>query len=206
MVLRVAGSFHYLRRNCPPSVSRAILALGPNPAITRRSFMSTANPQPLARDDGRLAAKRESMTLDATTITRRFMKYTRTFQSLDPRAALRHVHVPFVFVDGQEMRVLSSTAEVEALLATVMRNLASVGYARSDLEELWTYPLGANIALVSVARARYTAEGAEIDCLGETYTLLRDVDGEWRIGMAVVHDAANVLRARPRCRRGAEAL
>ncbi len=166
--------------------------------------MSTANPRAQARDDGRLAAEHESITLEATTIRRRFMKYARTFQSLDPPAILHYLHVPFVFVDAREMRVLSSTAEVEALLATMMRNLASVGYARSDLEELWTYPLGANVAMISVARARYTAEGAEIDCLGETYTLLRDADGEWRIGMVVVHDAANVLRAKPRCRRRAD--
>jgi hypothetical protein len=129
------------------------------------------------------------------------MKYARMFQSLDPQETLRHVHVPLTFFDGRDIRVLSSTEEVEALLANVMRNLASRGYARSDIEELWVYPLGANVALVSVARARYTAEGDEIDCVGETYTLLREADGEWRIGVAVVHDAANVLRAKPRWRR-----
>jgi ketosteroid isomerase-like protein len=143
----------------------------------------------------------DSTAPDAATITRHFMKYAKTFQASDPRATLQHVHVPLVFFDGRDMRVLSSAAEVEALLTTLMRNLASRRYARSDIEELWVYPLSANVALVSVARARYTAEGDEIDCLGETYTLLRDADDEWRIGIALVHDAPNVLRASPRWRR-----
>jgi ketosteroid isomerase-like protein len=163
--------------------------------------MSTANAQPLSRDKDRSAEKRESTTLDSATITRHFMKYTRTFQSLDPRRTLRHLHLPLAFFDGRDMRVLSTAAEVEEFLTMVMDNLASRGYARSDIEELWVYPLGANVALVSVARARYTAKGDEIDCIGETYTLLREADGEWRIAMAVVHDAPNVLRARPRWRR-----
>jgi hypothetical protein len=157
--------------------------------------------QTLSRNDDRWAEKTGSTTLDAPTITRHFMKYARTFQSLDPREVLRYVHVPLVFFDGRDMRVLSSAADVEALLTSVMRNLASRGYARSDIEELWVYPLGTNVALVSVARARYTAAGDEIDCVGETYTLLREADDEWRIGIAVVHDAPNVLRARPRWRR-----
>jgi hypothetical protein len=173
----------------------------PESLSCKEEIMSTANPRLPSRDDARATNKPSSTVPDATSITRQFMKYARTFQGLDPRAILQHLHVPFVFCDGHDMRVLSSAADVEALLAAITSHLEALGYARSDVEELWAYPLGANVALVSVARARYNAEGDEIDCLGETYTLLRDADDGWRIGMAVVHDAANVLRARPRWRR-----
>lgn len=164
--------------------------------------MSTTRSQMQPRDDDRF---REPCKTPAATenraIARQFMEYVRTFQALSPRDVLRYVHVPLVFVDGRHMHVLSSAAEIEELLTSLMSDLEARGYARSDVEELWVYPLAAAAALVSVARARYDAAGDEIDCLGETYTLLRGADGQWRIAIAVVHDAANVLRARPRWRR-----
>jgi hypothetical protein len=165
--------------------------------------MSTTHSLPLSlpRDVDRFTEQRKTPTSDTVEITRHFMRYVQTFQALNPQAMLRHVRVPLVFLDGREMHVLSSSAEIEALLTNIMRDLVSRGYARSDLEELWVYPLSPSTALVSVARARYNANGDEIDCLGETYTLLRDGDDEWRIAIAVVHDDANVLRARRRCRR-----
>jgi hypothetical protein len=153
-------------------------------------------------DDDRSAERRKAPpTPEDVEIKRHFMGYVQTFRALNPRAMLRHVHVPLVLIDGRGMQVLSNAAEIEALLTSVMRGLASRGYARSDLEELWVYPLRPGAALVSVARARYDADGEEIDCLGETYTLLRGADDVWRIAIAVVHDAADVLRARPRWRR-----
>ncbi len=138
---------------------------------------------------------------DTATIKRSFMAYAEAFQTLNPRAMLRLVHLPLVLFDGRELRVLSSPAEVEATFTAVMRGLALRGYARSDIEELWVYPMG-RAALVSVARARYTAAGDEIDCLGETYTLLRNADDQWLVAIAVMHDAACLLRASQRGRRG----
>jgi hypothetical protein len=47
-------------------------------------------------------------------------------------------------------------------------------------------------ALVSVGRMRVTATGQEMERLGETYTL-RKVAGDWKIVVAMVHDADRVV-------------
>ena len=73
------------------------------------------------------------MTTTTATITRAFERYVDTFQSLDPKATLRHLHVPSLILDARGPHVLSSEGEAEAFLTTVMRDLAERGYARSEI-------------------------------------------------------------------------
>lgn len=140
----------------------------------------------------RSVERQESAATDA--ISRAFMQYAETFQGLNPRATLRYLHVPFVFV-GEHMRVSSTKPEIEAFLTAVMGDLASRTYARSEVDELHVHRLSDHAAMVSVSRTRYTERGDEMERLGETYTLLRSSDDEWRIAVAVVHAADRVLRA-----------
>ena len=83
--------------------------------------MSTAKLKPHG------AAERKLAGTDVIALS--FMLYVYTFQQLDARATLRQLHMPFVFVDEQ-MRVFSTTSEIEAFVATVMRDLASRAYRR----------------------------------------------------------------------------
>jgi ketosteroid isomerase-like protein len=133
---------------------------------------------------------------DTASIAEWFMRYVEGFQALDLHAAFRYVHVPFVFFDQRGMRVLSSESEVKALLALVMRDLASRGYARSEIDALHVHRMSNHFALVSSSRTRYTADGDKMEQLGETYTLMRSAGDEWQIAAAVVHDAERVVRAR----------
>jgi len=98
------------------------------------------------------------MTTVAATITRAFERYVDTFQSLDPKATMHHLHVPSLILDARGPHLLSSEGEAEAFLTTVMRDLAE----------------------------------RELERLGETYTLRRTGD-DWKIVVAVVHDADGVL-------------
>jgi hypothetical protein len=102
--------------------------------------------------------------------------------------------VPFVFV-GEHVVISSTEREIEAFLATIMRDLASHSYARSEIDELHVYRLSDHAAVVSVSRTRYTDRGEAMGRLGETYTLLRSADDEWRIAVAVVHAARRVHHA-----------
>jgi hypothetical protein len=162
--------------------------------------MSTADPA--LGSHGAVEGKESAA--DTNVIARSFMRYVDTFRHLDPRATLRHLHIPFVFVDGGCARVFSTKPEIEAFVSKVMRDLASRAYARSEIEELYVHPLSDRAAVVSVARVRYAAHGGELGRLGETYTLLRDSHGEWHIAVAIVHAADRVLRAEftSRSRRG----
>ena len=62
-----------------------------------------------------------------------FERYVDTFQSLDPKATLRHLHVPSLILDARGPHVLSSEDEAETFLTTVMRDLDARGYARSEM-------------------------------------------------------------------------
>ena len=63
------------------------------------------------------------MTTATATITRAFERYVDTFQSLDPNATLRHLHVPSLILDARGPHMLSSADEAEAFLTKVMRDL-----------------------------------------------------------------------------------
>ena len=134
------------------------------------------------------------MTTATATITQAFERYVDTFQSLDPKATLRHLQVPALVLDARGPLVLSNEAEAEAFLTNVMRDLEARGYTRSAITESYVHLLGETTALVSVSRIRYATAGRELERLGETYTLRKTGD-DWKIVVAVVHDADRVLGA-----------
>lgn len=134
------------------------------------------------------------MTTDTATITQAFERYVDTFQLLDPKAVLRHLHVPSLVLGARGPLVLSNEAEAEAFMTTLMRDLRAHGYARSEIVESHLHVLSEALAVVSVSRIRYTDAGRELERLGETYTLRRTGD-DWKIVVAVVHEADGVLRA-----------
>jgi ketosteroid isomerase-like protein len=132
------------------------------------------------------------MTTATATITQAFERYVDTFQSLDPKATLRHLQVPTLVLDARGAVVLSTEADAEAFLTKVMRDLAARGYTRSEITESYVHLLDETTALVSVNRVRYATAGRELERVGETYTLRKTAD-DWKIVVAVVHDASGVL-------------
>jgi ketosteroid isomerase-like protein len=145
-------------------------------------------------------SRRPSMRTAPATITQAFERYVDTFQSLDPKAALRSLHVPTLIVDAQGSRVLSTEADAEAFLGRVMHDLEARGYARSAIVDSHVHVLSETLAVVSVSRIRYDRSGRELERLGETYTL-RQSGGDWKIVVAVVHEATGVLRTADTARR-----
>lgn len=130
---------------------------------------------------------------DEEAITRTFVDYTQTFQTLEPHAVLPYFHVPCMFIPPQEVRVLPTAVDVEALLIQVMEGLKARGYARSELMNLHVKQMSGNTAFVSVSRIRYATDGQELERLGETYTL-RKTEAGWKIAAAMIHDPETVLR------------
>jgi ketosteroid isomerase-like protein len=133
------------------------------------------------------------MAREEEAITQTFTNYTQAFQTLDPRAALPYFHLPCMFMPSQGVRVLTTAADVEALLTQVMEGLKARSYTRSALVNLNVKQMSANSALVSVSRVRHANDGRELERLGETYTLRRTEDG-WKIAVAMIHDPDAILR------------
>ena len=132
------------------------------------------------------------MAREGEAITQTFTNYIQTFQTLDPRATLPYFHVPCMFIPPQEVRLLATAADVEALLTQVMEGLKARGYARSEVMDLHVKQMSGNNALVSVSRARYVTDGRELERFGETYTL-RKTKGGWKIAVAMIHDFDTIL-------------
>jgi hypothetical protein len=113
------------------------------------------------------------MAREEEAITQTFTNYIQTFQRLDPHATLPYFHVPCMFIPPQGVRVLTTAADVEALLIQVMEGLKGRSYARSELMDFHVKQMSGNTALVSVSRVRYATDGREMERFGETYTLRR---------------------------------
>lgn len=126
-------------------------------------------------------------------ITRAFTNYIQAFQTLDPCATTPHFHIPCMFIPPQGVHVLATAADIQALLIKVMEGLKARGYARSELLNLYVNQMSDNTALVTVSRVRYATDGRELERFGETYTL-RKIEGDWKIAVAMIHDADIVLR------------
>ena len=133
------------------------------------------------------------MAREQQSIIQTFNNYIQTFQRLDLHMTLPYFHVPCMFIPPQGVRVLATTADVEALLTQVMEGLKARNYARSELTELHAHQMNENTALVSVSRVRYKTDGEELERLGETYTLRR-TEGGWKIAVAMIHDPDTILR------------
>lgn len=139
-------------------------------------------------------SKEDAAASEPATITRAFHRYVETFHTLDPTATIRYLHLPCMLIDPRGVRVMSSEREAETLLTMVMNDLRTRGYARSEITESHVHLMNDRTALLSVSRVRYAISGEAMERFGETYTL-RKVNDDWKIVVAMVHDAATLLRA-----------
>jgi ketosteroid isomerase-like protein len=133
-----------------------------------------------------------AMAREEGAITQAFTSYIQAFQTLDPQAAVPYFHVPCMFIPPQGVLVLTTAADVQALLIQVMEGLKARAYARSELLNLRVIQMSDNTALVTVGRVRYATDGRQLERFGETYTLRR-IEAGWKIAVAMIHDADIVL-------------
>lgn len=134
------------------------------------------------------------MTSEEAAIVQGFTDYARAFQRLDPAAVVAFCDLPCVMITAETTLVLATPAATSALFARLMDGLRARGYARSELTDLRVLPLADGLALVNVSRVRYRSDGAELERLGETYTLRRTGQG-WKVAAAIVHAPGRALTA-----------
>ncbi|MGE5219915.1 MAG: nuclear transport factor 2 family protein [Chloroflexota bacterium] len=132
------------------------------------------------------------MSRDNEAIDQTFNEYVQAFQTLDPRSVAPYCDVPFLFIAPSGTRVMTTSDEVESLLSVMMAALKARDYARSEITDMNVTRMSESSALVSVRRIRYRTDGAELERLGETYTL-RKVDHAWKLVAALVHDADAII-------------
>ncbi|HYJ13972.1 MAG TPA: nuclear transport factor 2 family protein [Candidatus Limnocylindria bacterium] len=133
------------------------------------------------------------MAGDEQMVTQVFRDYVESFRSLKPDGVVPYCDAPCLFISAQGTRMMKDTGEVTAFIAQLMEGLKARGFTRSELSELKVNQMSAHIAVVSVKRIRYKADGQELERLGETYVLRKNAES-WKIVMAMTHDADRVLQ------------
>ncbi len=116
-----------------------------------------------------------------------FRRYTQAFQTLDPRAVVRHFDEPALLITPQGVIALPTGAAVEEAFRHVMSELPAQGYARTEFSPLVERRLGDDLAVVNGVGVWKKASGEDLRRFGMTYTLRRAAD-TWRIVVAAIHD------------------
>jgi hypothetical protein len=133
------------------------------------------------------------MARDEEAIAQTFRNYVASFQRLKPDSVVSYCDAPCLFISAQGVRMMADAQEVAAFIAELMESLQARGFLRSEIGELHVNQMSANIAVVSVQRVRYHADGHELERLGETYVMGK-IDNDWKIVSAMTHEADRVLR------------
>jgi hypothetical protein len=82
---------------------------------------------------------------------------------------------------------LPNAGAVEGAYARVMTELPARGYARTEFTDLTERRLSDGLSLITGNCVWKTAEGADIQWFGITYTFRR-ASGAWQIVVAAIHD------------------
>lgn len=123
--------------------------------------------------------------MDTEAEVRQFVHdYGEVFSTADPEAIAAHFHEPAMLV-GEDVRVLETREDVQALFGAVLDGLTEQGYDRSAADEVAVEAVGDNLARARVQWVRYTAEGV-LERLTTTH-VFRRTDGGWKMVVLLPH-------------------
>ena len=115
--------------------------------------------------------------------------YYATFSTLDLDSIAPFFHEPCLFISPQGVIAAPTHNEVKEVFRTIAEVLRAKGYGRSELANLEVKPMSDTTTLASGVAVRYKTDGNELERVGVTY-LVQKSDGELRIAVTVIHDAA----------------
>ncbi len=123
--------------------------------------------------------------MDTEAEVRQFVHdYGEVFSTADPEAVAAHFDEPAMLV-GEQVRVLETREDVQALFGAVLDGLVERGYDRSAADEMTVEAVGDDRARARVRWVRYTAEGV-LERLTTTHVFRRTDDG-WKMVVLLPH-------------------
>ncbi|HMJ55569.1 MAG TPA: nuclear transport factor 2 family protein [Polyangiaceae bacterium] len=126
--------------------------------------------------------------IQASPAVEEFWKYTKAFQSLDPKAVAAHFNEPALMITPQGVNALPNNAAVEQAYARIMAELPAQGYARTEFSQIAERRLGDDLAMLTGSGNWVDKAGKKFMPFGMTYTLRR-TGQSWRIVSAFIHGA-----------------
>jgi hypothetical protein len=115
--------------------------------------------------------------------------YVRAFETLNPDAVVPFYHLPCTFIAPQNLFVAPDAETARAVAAHLMEQAKSQGYRRTEIRNLKTRQLAADLAWLTGVFVRLDEEEKEVGRFGFTY-LVRTAESTWKIAVAVAHDVS----------------
>ena len=126
--------------------------------------------------------------VQASPAAEEFWRYTKAFQSLDPKAVAAYFNEPALMITPKGVNALPNTAAVEQAYARIMAELPAQGYARTEFSQIAERRLGDDLTMLTGSGSWVDTSGKKFMPFGMTYTLRR-TGQSWRIVIAIIHGA-----------------
>lgn len=111
-----------------------------------------------------------------------FAGYLRATRSGVARSVVEYVRTPMLVSGADGMTVLESAGDVEAYYDTILRRLASLSYARTEVHRQEVEVVNDRTAVVQISGTRRDSEGSVIEPIAAFY-IFNLVGQEWRMSL-----------------------
>jgi hypothetical protein len=110
-----------------------------------------------------------------------YRHYVEVFNRRDPNEIAALYHRPHAQVIGDiGLSVVTDDTEQQQWYELVMAYLDDQGWGRTEIDELWIWPLSPSVAQLVSYVTRYRADGSVLQRARANYTLCRR-DGSWKV-------------------------
>lgn len=110
-----------------------------------------------------------------------YQSYIAAFNREDIDAFSATFDFPYAWVTGRHgLSQCASQSDHQRSFATIMTDLKQRGWARSGIDQLKTWPLAEDVAMILADVTRYKADGSVLERVRACYTLRRDAK-DWKI-------------------------
>lgn len=110
-----------------------------------------------------------------------YRHYVEVFNGRDPNEIAALYHRPHAQVIGEiGLSLVTDDADQQEWYEFVMAVLDDQGWSRTEIDDLWIWPLSDSVAQLVSHVTRYRSDGSVLNHARANYTLCRR-DGSWRV-------------------------
>jgi hypothetical protein len=110
-----------------------------------------------------------------------YRHYVEVFNGRDPSEIAELYDRPHAQVTGETgLSIVSDDADQQAWYEFVMAYLDDQGWGRTEIDQMWIWPLSRTLAQLVANVTRYKKDGSVLQQVRANYTL-RQRDGVWKV-------------------------
>jgi ketosteroid isomerase-like protein len=110
-----------------------------------------------------------------------YKSYAAAFGREDVAAIAESFACPYAWITGHHgLDQYASESDVQHMLGKFVADLKERGWVRSDIDQLKTWPMAEDLAMILADGTRYKADGSMLERVRACYTVRRDAK-HWKI-------------------------